>query len=1071
MEDKKLHAEDRGNQDEIETPRRPYIHLFDCSTVGYLILSEAGAIEDATSSAARIMGHGQSILIGRSFPVFVSPESVETFKQHHAKTLKEAGRHTCELKLLTKDKTALEVSMESTLAEDDAGVFIRSAVTDITERKRMERRAKQEWYRSYVEVMGQLAWTANPAGQVVEDIPAWRAFTGQSEEEVLGAGWVKALHPDDIEHTLDVWSQALEAQSRYEVEYRVRRHDGVYRHMLARAVPVGKEDGSIQEWVGACVDITERKQIEDTQLFLTHCGWVAYGEDVFESLARHLSETLEMDYVCIDRLEGDSLSARTVAIYFDGKFDDNVTYTLKDTPCGEVVKRQICCFVSEVRHLFPDDLVLQQMQAESYVGTILRDSHGQPIGLIAVIGRRPLTNPRQAETILRLVGMRAARELERKQADEALRKSEETARRRAEELEKLMDLVPGGIWVAQDSECRSIVGNRAAGQMYETASGKNVSAGTAVGEVLNTERRFFSGDRELRPEELPMQFSVAKGIDVRDYELGVLLPSGRRMTMLGNCSPLFDDQGRVRGGLGIFIDITERKRVEDALRESERQFRELAEALPHLVWITDAAGRVLFFNRRLQEELGITLEQSPESRAAEAVHPEDRDRALSTWRRCIETGENFETEYRQRAASGEYRWFLVRGIPIRDEQGQVTRWFGSYTDIEDGKRAEERLRQSQKLESIGLLAGGIAHEFNNLLASIIGNASLAEDMLPAEHPLSNLLVRVIKTGNYAAHLVKQLLAYSGQGRFVIERVNLSELVQETSALVKPSVSKQITLQLDLDRELPAVDADRSQLQQIFTNLVLNASEALDDRAGLISIRTGTEEVDEARRSDEAAYSELAPGRYVYLQVRDTGPGMDEATRAKIFDPFFTTKFMGRGLGLAAVSGIVRGHKGAIKVTTGVGSGACFRVLLPVAGSAARPPLPTTPAKEELRGTGTVLLVDDEEGVRQMAKQALERYGYEVLLAHDGASAIQLFKTAPDRIGVVVLDLRMSGQETLPELRRIRPGVKIVVSSGYNREEAMARIAGARVAGFLQKPYTVRQLASKVKAVIAADSRS
>ncbi len=251
------------------------------------------------------MGREQSVLIGESFHVFVSPESVDILRQHHSKTLKEAGRHTCELKLLTKDPAALYVSLESTLAEDEAGVFIRSAMTDITGRIRLERRAKQEWYRSYIEATGQLAWTANPHGEVVEDIPAWRAFTGQSEEEVLGIGWARAIHPDDAERTLEAWNKALETGSPYESEYRVRRNDGIYRQMLARAVPVGKESGTIQEWVGACVDITERKQVEDTQLFLTQCGRVADGEDVFESLARHLSETLEMDYACIDRLEGD----------------------------------------------------------------------------------------------------------------------------------------------------------------------------------------------------------------------------------------------------------------------------------------------------------------------------------------------------------------------------------------------------------------------------------------------------------------------------------------------------------------------------------------------------------------------------------------------------------------------------------------------------------------------------------------------------------------------------------------------------------------------------------------------
>ena len=225
-------------------------------------------------------------------------------------------------------------------------------------------------------------------------------------------------------------------KSAYEVEYRIRRYDGVYRHFWVHGVPVVKEDGSIREWVGTCIDITERKQIEDAQRFLVQCGLPASGEDFFKSLARYLAENLGMDYVCIDRLQEEGLVARTVAIYFDGAIEDNLTYTLRDTPCGDVVGRTICCFPKGVRHLYPQDVVLQEMMAESYVGTTLWSSKGQPIGLIAIIGRQPLANPHLAESMLKLVAVRAAGELERREAEEALRQRSLELQQLTETLEQ-----------------------------------------------------------------------------------------------------------------------------------------------------------------------------------------------------------------------------------------------------------------------------------------------------------------------------------------------------------------------------------------------------------------------------------------------------------------------------------------------------------------------------------------------------------------------------------------------------------------------------------------------------------
>jgi signal transduction histidine kinase len=235
------------------------------------------------------------------------------------------------------------------------------------------------------------------------------------------------------------------------------------------------------------------------------------------------------------------------------------------------------------------------------------------------------------------------------------------------------------------------------------------------------------------------------------------------------------------------------------------------------------------------------------------------------------------------------------------------------------------------MESIGVLAAGVAHDFNNLLVSVIGNASLAQEFLPADNPAAGLLDGIIKAGEQAAHLTRQMLAYSGKGKFLVEAVNLSDFIAETGALMQPSIPREIALRLDLQADLPSIQADRGQMRQMFTNLVLNAAEATGGSGGEIAVGTGVQDVNPPYTKRHPDAAELPPGRYVRLDVRDVGCGMNDATKARIFDPFFSTKFTGRGLGLAAVAGIVRGHKGAILVTSAPGEGACFTVLFPADG--------------------------------------------------------------------------------------------------------------------------------------------
>ena len=514
----------------------------------------------------------------------------------------------------------------------------------------------------------------------------------------------------------------------------------------------------------------------------------------------------------------------------------------------------------------------------------------------------------------------------------------------------------------------------------------------------------------------------------------------------------------------IIRDITARKRAEESVRRSEALYRAIARSIPDgAVWVVDSDLRYLVVEGALAARIGMGRERLEGHTLAEAFDEEwRRQLAEQRFRSALGgQGASYESEILGRSLWTQY-------VPLHDSAGQVVAAMALALDVTERKLVEEQLRQAQKLESIGLLAGGIAHDFNNLLIGVVGNTSLALDMLPRGHPVAELLQRIAKAGEHAAHLTGQMLAYSGRGQFLVEPVNLSDVVAEMSGLVQPSIPKKVTLHLDLARDLPPVEADRGQVQQVVMNLLLNAGEAIGGDTGLITVRTGVQAVDERPLRHDLEGAELRPGIYVFLEVRDTGCGMDGATKAKIFDPFFTTKFTGRGLGLAAVAGILRGHKGAIEVTSQPGKGSCFVALFPAAEVAPSPsPVPAR-GRKALRGSRTVLLVDDEELVREMAKRSLEPLGFRVLLADSGLAAIDLFKKEPKRISLVILDLSMpgmSGEEILSELRKIRSKVKVIVSSGNGEAEAKRAFQGQRVAGFIQKPYSSSQLADTVMSTI------
>ena len=669
-------------------------------------------------------------------------------------------------------------------------------------------------------------------------------------------------------------------------------------------------------------------------------------------------------------------------------------------------------------------------------------------------------------------------------------------------------------------------------------------------------------------------------------------------------SPVLNESGQVAYVVEYVRDVTEHKKAEDALRESEERFRLLADSAPIMIWMGDAEGQWRYFNRTWLEFVGLTTEEAAGTAWMRNLHPDDQENCQIIYRDSFSGHTSYTMEYRIRRANGRYHWVMEKGAPRFSHSGaflgfigsavdmhvrkeimaalqesehryrQVTtvspiaiailsdtevlfanpaaaklagarspsdlvgrslfnfatperqnslakrlssvhisrdvappteeklvRLNGSVADVEstmvpiywegtprvlmilrdvsdrkrteaERRRVEEEMWRAQKMESLGVLAGGIAHDFNNLMMAVLGNTEMAIEELQDTSPMLKTLQQIECAARRAAELANQMLAYSGRGRFALDRIDIGKFVQETMATVEQTLAKDIVLNYHIDQTKAFVEADTNQLRQIIMNLFMNASEAIGEQQGAISIAIELKECMRDLLDSGVGDKGLAPGRYVSVEISDTGCGMDPATLARAFDPFFSTKFPGRGLGLSAVLGIVRGHRGTILLASEQGVGTRFEVLLPEASENVsvseeeKVSLPR-PTQDQMK----VLVVDDEDIVREMVGKILTRAGYTPILASGGRQAVSIFKELQDEIVMVLLDFTMpdmDGGETFHALRAISPHVPVLFSSGFD-ERDMSIILKQRgadgIAGFIQKPYRYATMVEKIKEVI------
>lgn len=500
----------------------------------------------------------------------------------------------------------------------------------------------------------------------------------------------------------------------------------------------------------------------------------------------------------------------------------------------------------------------------------------------------------------------------------------------------------------------------------------------------------------------------------------------------------------------------------------EAVYRTIFELMPGSVLLMDARGFVLDANPAFCAQIGYLREELVGGHVSRFSQDsiENIERNIAR----LMAGEILEHQVTNVQKNGTLRHYQLRetAITLPDGSRGILALAADITErlrAEDKKLEMERqLLHADKLKSLGVMAGGIAHDFNNLLATITASLELARMDLDQNSPVVEHLKEASTAAFRAGELTRQMLAYSGRGRFVVKAEQLSRLVQDMSGLLKAAVSRKTSLQLHLAPDLPLIEADGPQLQQVVLNLVTNAAEALGDKPGLITITTSVRDCDEEFLRKNRTGTHPPPGRYVVLEVQDTGCGMDEEAQAKLFDPFFTTKFTGRGLGMSAVLGVVRGHNGAILVSSRRGMGTHISVLFPAQAASATavnfnvPASPTTFPAEPVNGT--VLVVDDEASVRMLIKRILERLGLKVLTADDGEEGLAVFRQHAGEIAFVILDLTMpklDGDRALAEMRKICPTVRAVLTSGYDVELFDRRFDQEGFAGFIRKPFQVETL--------------
>jgi PAS domain S-box-containing protein len=885
-------------------------------------------------------------------------------------------------------------------------------VTDITKHKEAAQalRASEERFRALVEKSTDAIALLDAEGTILYASPSTQTVLGYTPEEFVGRNAFEGVHPDDLPYLKDLFEQLLTEPGKSQTaEFQYRHKDGSWR-FLEGTGNNRLEDPAVRAVVSNYRDVTQRREAQ---------ARLCESEERFRQLVENST-----DLIC----ETDSETRYT---YLSPNYQDVLGYDP-----GELLGRKVFDLVH------PDDFlaVLADVSQTNAQPEVYRFRHkdGQ-WRWFESIGK----SYQRASGEIRVVIF--SRDITgRKLAEEALAHERDL-------LRILMESVPHLIYFKDQQSRYTRINN---------AQMANLGLRHAEEAVGRTDFDFYPAElaQEFHEDESRILTTAVPLVDKVERQTGV---DATERWLSSTKVPIVDKQGRITGIVGISRDITERKRAEETIRSSEAKYRTLIENLEQNIFLKDEQYRFAAVNGVFCRQVGLS--------EAEIIGKTDFDfypaHLAEKYRaddcQVLLEGRRLEKE-EQNFSDGQLRTVRVIKTPVKDDRGRNVGVLGIFWDVTEQRVLEAQLRQAQKMEAVGQLAGGVAHDFNNLLTVILGNVSLVKASLSADDANSQLLGLTEKAALRAAELTSKLLGFSRRTTLRLESTDLTAALEETVALLRRTIDPRISLSISVPPEPWSVQADLGQINQVLMNLCLNARDAMS-HGGRLAL-----ELINVTLTPEAArlHLDARAGDFVRLRVRDTGEGIAEDVLPRIFEPFFTTKGPGKGtgLGLAMVFGIIKQHQGWIECTSQLGQGTCFDIYLPRHEPTSEASLPLTLSAAPRPGNETILLVDDEAMIRNLGRIILQRYGYRVLLAEDGIEALSLYRSKPEEISLIVLDLTMphlSGREVFQKLLEMDPNVRVLLASGYSAEHVID-FESDRILGFVGKPYRPDDLARQVR---------
>ena len=992
-----------------------YRAVIETTDTGYAVLDEQGQVVDANLNYARLTGHSSvDEILGRQVLEWTAPHDFERNQLEVSRCLEYGFVKNLVIDYAHADGAIVPIEINAHTLTTKQGRIIVTLCRDITGRKRVEEalRESEGKFRSIFENSTAGIALVGLDGRFLMVNPAFSEIFGYSAAELLTADLYKITHPDDIDISGKAVDRALHNQGKsIRLIKRYIHKDGHTIWADISSVTIFDAKGQPSHFLTHILDITERKQAEEA---------LRQSEERYRQLVM--------------------LSPDLIAIHQAGHVvfvnDAGVKLCGADNP-DQILGRLVTDFVPPAFQPLARERMRQTITADKprrYEQKLLRldgtELDIEATGMPFIYQNRPAI-----QLIIHDI-------TERKRAEQALRASEENF--------------------------RSIFENSTAGVALVGLDGRYRMVNPAFSEILGyTAEELLAIDfwKLTHPDDMEhsrkaMRQALDKKGESTRYTKRYIHKDGHTIWADVSSNLMYDTEGKPSYFITHVTDITQRKQSEEELYRSREMLRTVLDTIPQRVFWKDRNSVYVGCNKPFAQDCGYT---DP----SEIVGTPTADFYRADDRQVMETDQpKLNYEEPQIRPDGSQAWLMTSKMPLHDQDGRVTGVLGVYEDITERKQAEEALRQTQKLESLGILAGGVAHDFNNLLVAMLGQASLALQQLPGESPARVSVEKLVKAARHATELTRQLLAYSGRGQFQIQPIDLNVLIRDNLHLFEVAIPKNIQLRSQLAGSLPHIDGDIGQIQQVIMNLIINAAEAISPNPGAVTVTTSVGPVSAADNYLwQYTDAPLIPGDYVTLEVHDNGSGMDATTLSKIFDPFFTTKITGRGLGLAAVLGILRGHRGGLAVSSEVGRGTTFKLLFPISTAAPIEPLAAKVNSAVGLSPSLILVIDDEEPVREAVTDILESVGIRVITAADGEAGVALYRERRAEIRLVLLDLSMpglSGVETFHELQKIDPNVAVILSSGYNRNEATRRFADQGLTGFLQKPYDAETLIDKIQ---------